>query len=209
MWFGMVIKLNFLYHILSHQNIYMSRKRPFNLLQPIRPQLTLWDKIYEWVLWRARIVILVTIIFISIIFVGKVIVDTEAKNKMKEIESIESRLKVLETAYESEFRNLFRRQDNYVKLWNSSNYYSSVIQEINSYVSSDVSLGVRLQNNRITVFGTESLSILNQIEVAMKSSASFKNVFVNSLTVDSGQQGLNQGDYVLTAEIVNFSKEKI
>ncbi len=187
----------------------MPVKRPFNLLQPIKPALTLWDKIYDWVLWRARIVILVTIILITGIFVGKVVVDTDAKNKTKEIASVESRLKVLETAYESEFRNLFRREDDYEELWNVGSAYTAVIQEIGSYIGGNVNLNVRVQDNKITIFGTEDLSVLNQVEVAMKSSTSFKNVFVNSLTVDSGQEGLNQGDYILSAEIVAAERPQL
>lgn len=187
----------------------MKYRRPFNLLQPIKSPTTLWDKIYDWVLWRARVIILVTIITITLIFIGKVIVDTDAKNKTKEIASIESKLRVLEASYEPEFRNLFRRQDSYVKLWNASHYYTDVIREINSYVTSDVELSIRFQESSVTVYGTENLNVLNQIEVAMKSSSSFKNVFVNSLVVDSGQEGLNQGDYILTAEMVDISRPQI
>jgi len=187
----------------------MSVKRPFNLLEPIKPALTLWDKIYDWVLWRARIVILITIILITGIFVGKVVVDTDAKNKTKEIAAVGSRLKVLEDSYEPEFRNLFRREADYVKLWNSSSMYATVVQELNSYISNEINLNVRIQGNRLTIFGTEDLSILNQVEVAMKSSSSFQNVFVNSLTVDSGQEGLNQGDYILSAEIIDISRDKL
>jgi hypothetical protein len=187
----------------------MNYKRPFNLLEPIKPPTTLWDKIYDWVLWRARIVVLVTIIAITLIFVGKVIVDTDAKNKTKEIASIQSKLRVLESSYEPEFRNLFRREDAYTKLWNASNYYSDIISEINSYVSSDVKLSIRFQGTTVTVFGTESLSILNQIEIAMKSSSSFKSVFVNSLVVGSEQDGLNQGDYILTAEMLDVKRTQL
>jgi hypothetical protein len=187
----------------------MKYKRPFNLLEPIKPPTTLWDKIYDWVLWRARIVVLVTIISITLIFIGKVIVDTDAKNKTKEIASIQSKLRVLETSYEPEFRNLFRRQDSYTKVWNASNYYSDIIREVNSYVTSDVKLSFRFQGSTITVFGTENLSILNQIEVAMKSSTSFKSVFVNSLVVDSEETGFNQGDYILTAEMIDVKRTQL
>jgi hypothetical protein len=187
----------------------MKYRRPFNLLEPIKPPTTLWDKIYDWVLWRARVIVLITIILITLIFVGKVIVDTDAKNKMKEIATIESKLDVLEASYEPEFRNLFRREDAYMKLWNASNYYTDIIREINAYVSSDVRLSIRFQDQKVTVYGTESLDILNQIEIAMKSSSSFKNVFVNSLVVDSGQEGLNQGDYILTAELISFTRPKL
>ncbi len=87
--------------------------------------------------------------------------------------------------------------------------YATVVQELNSYISNEINLNVRIQGNRLTIFGTEDLSILNQVEVAMKSSSSFQNVFVNSLTVDSGQEGLNQGDYILSAEIIDISREKL
>src|SRR5688572_23715853 len=108
----------------------MSRAVTFNLLKPLPSPKTAWDKIYDWVLGRARIVILITIILIALAFIAKVVVDTDAKNKDKSIDTLTTRLQFYATSSEPVFRTFSAKTDNYIKVWNGSSGISAAVTEI-------------------------------------------------------------------------------
>ncbi len=186
------------------------RRKIFNLLKPIEPPLTAWDKVYLWIVNRARVVILITELLISFAFVGKVIEDTSAKNKEKMVDKLVSELKFYAVEQEPFFRNIQRKGGDYIKVWNSSSGYYSILNEIYSYIPDLPSdLTVRISDNRVSIFGNESLSTLKTLEEAMKKSKTFTAVFIDTLSLEQQQILEKKAQYVLVADIDNFFRKPI
>ena len=186
------------------------RRRIFNLLKPIEPPLTAWDKVYLWIANRARVVILITELLISLAFVGKVIEDTNAKNKEKMIDKIATELKFYAIEQEPFFRNIQRKGGDYIKLWNKSSGYYPILTEILSYIPNLPSdLTVRISDKRVAIFGNESLTTLKQLEEAMKKSKTFSTVYIDTLSLEQQQILEKKAQYVLVADVDNFYRSPI
>ena len=150
------------------------KQRAFNLLKPLDPPKTVWDKVYDWLLDRARIVILITEILVAIAFFAKVVQDTVAKNMDNQIASLTSELAFYSETLEPEFRLIESKDGAYTTIWNNSSQYADVVQEVYSYISNSASeINLRVEGREITIFGTEDLSSLQTLEAALKSSPSF------------------------------------
>lgn len=188
----------------------MAKSVTFNLLKPLQPPKTAWDKIYDWIVDKARIVVMITIILIAIAFVAKVVVDTDAKNKTKQIDSLTQRLSFYATEVEPRFRLLALKEDVYQKLWNSSSNSAAIIREIYSYVSNPgADLTIKVSEGVVSVYGTEDLNLLRSLEENLRNSSSFSSVTFSNLTVN--QQDLQdlKGEYVLTAVIKSNKRPTI
>lgn len=186
------------------------KRRAFNLLKPLEPPKTVWDKVYDWILWRARIVILITEILIVIAFFAKVIQDTDAKNKENEINRINSELRFYAPSLEPQFRVIESKDNNYKNLWNNSAQYYAVLNEMYSYISnSSAQVNLRVEGREVTIFGTESLVTLQTLEASLKTSPSFSSVVIRSLTLEQQEILEQKGDYILSAIIKDFNREVI
>jgi len=106
------------------------KAKPFNLLKPMIPPLTVWDRIYNWVTTQARIVIFIVIILVTVAFVGKVVVDTEAKNKKKELDNLFQQLSFYATASEPDVRRIVRRADVYSDINSKHTSFTFLIEEV-------------------------------------------------------------------------------
>jgi hypothetical protein len=185
-------------------------KRVFNLLKPVEPPATVWDKIHEWILGKARIVILLTELVIAVTFVLKVIEDTNAKNKQKEIENLNAEIGYYGRELEPIFRTTQRKSTDYISVWNQSNSYTEVLREIYSYITNPSSeITVRLDDDRVSVFGYEDLSALQLLEASLKASETFVSVQIQQLTLEESQVIEDKGQYALVAKMANFKREKL
>ncbi len=188
----------------------MADKRIFNLLKPVTPPPSAWDKIYEWILGKARIVVLITEIIIAVAFVFKVIEDTTAKNKDKQIDQLNSELTLYSQQLEPEFRQIQNKAGDYIVLWDSSSEYNNVINEVFSYIenpSSDVS--VRAGKGTISITGFDDLSQLQKLEDSMKNSKTFSSVDIRDLTLEGEEVTANKGRYLLQATINSYTRSPI
>lgn len=180
----------------------MATQRTFNLLKPLPPPKTLWDKIYDWIVSRARVIVLVVVIAMAIIFVIKVGVDTDGKNKMREIETLQSQLQQFATNDEPRFREIIRKEDNYIKLWNTSPAYASVLAEVYSYISNNLSdIQIRIDGDKVSISGNEGLDQLLSLEVAMRTSETFSDVRFDTLTLSKEDIDKGTGQYIIIATI--------
>lgn len=179
-----------------------NKKRIFNLLKPILPPKTVWDKVYDWVINRARVVVLIAEVFIVVAFAVKVGVDTNAKNKQKNIDRLTREISIYAVDKEPKFRQLFRIDSDYVRLWEISSNNHDVITEIYSYIKNPASdITVRIDKNRVSIFGTEDLRDLQELEIAVENSETFANAYIDTLTVEDEDLQTNTGQYVLIATI--------
>ncbi len=187
----------------------MAESRIFNLLKPIAPPETVWDKIYDWILGRARVVILITELLIVGAFVGKVVVDTTAKNKDNQIYSLQSEL-AFYTDKEPVFRDIQKRDTQYVNIWNKSSGYSAILDEIFSYIPNPgAQLTIRFDKGKVSILGYDDLDSLKTLETSLKNSKTFTNASVNTLSLEQKEVLQAKGLYILEATIVNPKREAL
>ena len=185
-------------------------KRNFNLLKPLKPPSTSWDKIYDWLIGKARVVILCVELIVAVTFMFKVIVDTTAKNKDTEIEKLNEELAFYSIDLEPKFRKLQDKSDAYIRVWNGSNSYTGVIQELISYVDNeDSQVSINVKDSVLVISGYENLDSLKSLESSIKNSPNFNNVTVSNLTLSEREIIEGKGRYSLTASIINSNREAI
>jgi len=185
-------------------------RRTFNLLKPLAPPKSVWDKVYDWILGKARVVILITEILIALAFFAKVVQDTDAKNKEDEIARLTAELRFYADTLEPKFRLIERKDQNYVNIWNLTPKYSEVLAEIYSYIPNAASeINVRIEGARVTIFGTEDLSTLQVLEAALKSSGTFSAAVIENLSLQQQEILEQKGDYILTAIIKDLYREQL
>ena len=183
--------------------MYMKKERYFNLLKPIESPKSAWDKIYDWIIGKARIVLLSAEIVMVVIFFAKVVVDNIEKNKLEEFDTVQQELVNLESQYEEEFRQVQARVIDYQNLWQNSSNIFPIYNEVISYIdnpSSQFSLSIS-SSGTVTIEGYEQLVRLKKIETLMKASDSFDNVTINTLSLEQSDVVDEKGRYSLTGQI--------
>lgn len=181
--------------------------RIFNLLKPIVPPTTIWDKIYLWIVSRARIIILIAEVLIVIAFFSKVVIDTQAKNKQRQIDRLIQESNLYAATVEPQFRQLNRQDTDYKKIWNLSSNYSEILEEVYSYIDNPSSeVTIRIDKNKVSIFGTEDLNALSQLESAMESSPTFSTAYIDTLTLEQQEVEQGIGKYILIAVVDDENK---
>lgn len=191
----------------NKHKLQMEQNRIFNLLKPVQPPPTFWDKTYDWVLGKARVVILVTELLIVFAFVAKVIVDTQARAKDEEIATLKSELGFYATQREPLFRDIQRRDSAYQRLWKNGAHYKEVLDEIYSYIQNPgIQLTVTAEKNRVSILGYDDLSAVQNLETQLKASPSFSSVFVDTLSLEQKEILQSTGQYVLVATLADYKR---
>lgn len=184
------------------------RKRVFNLLKPEKAPQSAWDKIYDWLVVRARITILVCEVIILIAFVAKVAVDIQTKDLNEALEAKSQVLAEFFGTVEGELRDIQQRSRVYQNVWEFSNSYAAILREINSYIANPgVEVVVALSGSNLTIRGDDNLQALQTIEAKMKSSPSFTDVKLE-LNTEGNQTSGTQGKYVISAKIVKVTQRE-
>lgn len=157
----------------------------FNLLQPIKEPRSSWDRVYDWIVTRAKVVVLFAEILIIIGFVGKVIVDNEAKNKYQEYKTVADNVRFFEQTQEAEFLQIQAMEKDYRELWDKASNFSVIITEIIGYIQNPANkIVISLNKKEAFITGTSSLQDLELLENKMKQSISFISASVNRLALD-------------------------
>lgn len=152
-----------------------TKKHIFNLLKPIEPPLTSWDMVYEWLVGKAKFVIMFTQVIIAITFFAKVVLDTLAKNKEKQIESLEEELSYY-TGEEKRplYWTIQNKERNYHELWTKSSNFHNLLTEIYSYIPNiGADISVNLTDDLATIYGDDTRQNFGEIEASLKESPSF------------------------------------
>jgi hypothetical protein len=189
----------------------MATKTFFNLLKPIERPKTLWDKVYDWVVGKARVVVLVAELVIAIAFVSKVVVDTQAKNKTKAIERLGTEIQFY-SAKEAEFRKVQKKVNDYLKLWDKTSNAAAILTEVYSYIPNPGDeISIKVENDTVSIYGYDSLDSLGSLEAAMKGSDTFVvgSVRIDTLTLEEKEILQETGQYVLSATIIDPTRTDI
>jgi hypothetical protein len=191
----------------------MAENYIFNLLKPIEDPKTSWDKVYDWIVGKARVALLIIEILMVLILFARVVVDNIGKNNLQEFEEVQLELAALENQHENEFRNIQARVLDYEYLWSDSNAFYEVLSEVNDYIgtpSGPITVTVS-HSGTVSIEGYESLNSLRLIEQRMKQSETFEDVVIDTLSLDQTDIQQGSGRYSLTAflDIENFRREEI
>jgi|GEM_PF-6872076 len=169
------------------------------------PPATGWDKVYEFIISRARIVLLGVELVVIFSFVGKVVVDTQAKNLDDSIKLADRQLQSIQLVTEPALKLLQDKAEIYRRSWNESNYYSEVSREINTILSNiGASLTVSISGDKVIITGQNDLAVLSRIEDILKRSNTFTGTVVNRLDA-SGTDAALTGSYVLETRIAKLN----
>ena len=184
-------------------------KKGFNLL---RAQLTpedRWDRVYAWVNGTARVIVVFVELVVIGCFAARIVVDKQARDLEKELESNHTRLQNLAQA-ESEIRTLQDKTNTYSALWQVSNYYSPFIDEIYGYDPSLFSsLTLSISNKGVlSISGTSTKTIIGDLETKMKNSESFSEVQVTSVRTSSESEQ-SYGSFEIQAVIRDYTRASI
>jgi hypothetical protein len=176
----------------------MARKYIFNLLQPLRPPRTFWDKVYDWIVSRARIVLVVLEIILVVVFLSKVIVDNQGKNLEQQYDRLFTQMDELSVTYEDEFRDTQAKEIEYRKIWSNVTFYSEILRELDTYTDLQAGISTSIGDGQIIISGSDFLSNINLLELSMKNSNTFNDVL---LTLNQNEQNITEGtgQFTITA----------
>jgi hypothetical protein len=181
-----------------------TKRRVFNLLKPYQPPPSGWERVYSWVVGKAKVIMVIVEILVVITFIGKVLVDYQAKNLDDRIKAQEL---ILQRAAPVEpiLRKLQSKANAYSLIWSKSSSYSALLNEVNSYIPTmSTKLAVDFSGENITISGQADYNTLAEIERRMKQSPRFANAVITQLST-SGTNDTGNGDYVLSAKIVKVA----
>lgn len=187
------------------QNPDKLRHKIFNLLKPELPPPTAWDKIYDWLATRARVVVVVCEILVVVCFALKVIVDIQSKDINEALDAKSRDLGSFFGTIEPELRLIQQKSRAYERLWEGSSKYSEVLNEILSYIPNPgVNITISMSGENVTIRGDDELGALQSIESKMKVSSNFTDVQLE-LNTEGNQPDLPVGSYVITALVTNLN----
>lgn len=193
----------------------MEKKRVFNLLKPIKVPESALDKLYNWIIFRARFIVIIIEILVVIVFALKVIEDTNAKNLEKEIQINSSELLFYSREIEPQIRELQKKTLNYSDIWNSSSNFYSVIADVYRFIDPNFANNVSIQinNSQIFILGYDSIENLKILETSLKNRSTTldrNSVRVTELTSQSDDLNKNIAQLVITGRILeNLSRKQI
>lgn len=185
----------------------MEEKRSINLLEEREVPLTFWERIYSWVTNTCRVIVIFVEAIVLVAFGIRFYFDrklTDLKEEIKDEASILQNYK----QQEEEIRQLQNNITEYSSIWTNSSNYKLILNEINSLVPKEASdLSISLQNSKVSISGTTTRDLIEQLENNVKESSSFVNVTLTNISTGDNEGSDNsivEYDFTLTAEIVNF-----
>lgn len=141
-------------------------------------------------------------IIVAITFVGKVVIDTHAKNLEDQIKLRDFELQQFAVTVEPILRKLQNKGTMYTNLWNGATQYADIVAEIHSLLPNPgAEVLITLNGDEVSISGEESFSALASIESAMKASNKFVEVSVTQLNTDTASEQGISGNYLLSARI--------
>jgi Tfp pilus assembly protein PilN len=177
-------------------------KTVFNLLQPKADPPTAWDNIYTWIIDKARIVMIVAEFLIVLVFIAKVVVDTQAKGFDDTIAKLDQQVRFAYSASEPRIRTLQQKVKAYETLWQKSSTYSPLFSEILGYLKTqDTKLVISFDGKELSVSGFGDKAAVAAFENAMKSSSNFTNVELFEVKAEGEEIEQGNSGFGLSAEV--------
>lgn len=184
-------------------------KKAVNLLQQRGAPQTFWERLYDWVTNTCRMIVIITELLVLGAFGWRFWLDRKLNDLKEDIESKGEILKSL-SAQEEEIRTLQAKMDVYKELWAQSSNYSSIIQEVNTYIPSEtdeliVSIGETREGKVLSISGEINRDSIGNLENSLKDSLSFSDVVLSA--IERKSEGEDVYSFTLVAKIV-FAQQR-
>lgn len=172
----------------------------FNLLRKQAAPPTAWEKIYAWVLGTARVIVIIVEFVVIVSFVARIVVDTQAKQLEKGIESKQDLFEGFATS-EQRYREIQLKSENYQSLWTRSSNYGDPLKEVTKLFSGNFNdLQITISADTLTIRVEGDVDRIAEIETQIKKSSVFKNV--ETFEIDTTEGGDTRGNLGIRAVIV-------
>jgi len=179
----------------------------FNLLRKQSSPPTAWEKIYGWVLGTARVIVIVVELIVVASFVTRVVVDTQAKQLDKKLETRELSMAAFADA-EADYRLTQKKTGNYKMLWQNSSDYATVLKELENYLNANfTNMNISIIDQELTIRAEGDVDKISIFEAQMKNSESFVNV--ETFELDRDSSGGRRASFGLRAVIIDKNRESI
>jgi hypothetical protein len=143
-------------------------KRGFNLLRPQLSPPTSWDKIYQWMVGTARVIVIIVELIVVGAFATRVVVDTIGKNLDKKVTLKAAEINANKST-EDNFRDIQERTDLYRSLWEISSSMTPTYNFINSLISDYQGLlNIQITKSEVTISGELPGQNIDKLEVGLK-----------------------------------------
>lgn len=147
----------------------------------------------------ARIIVIFVELIVIGAFVIRVIIDVQAKELDKTIETTEATLGILQ-ASENKFRTIQQKAQAFEDIYTGSPTYVEVITEVNKYLPKNaIEINVQIDTNKIAISGLASDSTLGESEAGYKSSSYFDKVELKKF--ETGTNTATSGNFIFNMEI--------
>ncbi len=186
----------------------------FNLLRPQLSPPTSWDKIYQWMVGTARIIVLLVELVVIAAFGIRVVVDTIGKNLDKDIERKQVELEAYKSS-ELQYLEIQNKTDSYRTLWEQSSNLSEKMVYVNELLESYYGLiNVKIDQEELSITGELPLSFVRELENSLKlntlgntegNQAIFNTVELIEVDSKSG----NEGDIASFSILARFTQSEI
>lgn len=177
-------------------------RRIFNLLRPYVGPESAWDKIYNWIVVRARLVMVIVELMLIVVFFFKVFVDIQAGAYNLQIGDNQKRYDPLVKSVYPTANQTQQKASSYMQLWNNASSYAAILNEVSAFVGSSGSeVSIRISKDGLNISGNMSLQQISQVEQKIKGDGDYAaaQVGVSTEVSESG----TTGDYTLNAVIVD------
>lgn len=140
----------------------------FNLLRPQLSPPTAWDKIYQWMLGTARIIVIIVQIIVIAAFAVRIYVDTVSRQLDEEIDKKDVILSSLEPR-EEQIRDVQLKSGIYTELWEQSSSSNRYVTLINNLIRGyDGLLSVNVNKTSILISGEMNEDDIADLEDRLK-----------------------------------------
>jgi Tfp pilus assembly protein PilN len=184
-------------------------RKIFNLLRPEAPPPSAWDQVYDWLLGRARLVMIVTQVLVGFVFIAKIAVDIQVKALDEQLEAKQAEVQFTYAQVEPKYLDLQEKSLAYVNLWTKSSDYKDILAEVMDLLDDpNGRYNVSISDKDVVISGFGSRSEISIIEAALKSSASLTRVEVSEIKSSAGELLAGTGDFAIRALIKDdFNRE--
>ncbi|MEI7578641.1 MAG: hypothetical protein WCJ58_01220 [bacterium] len=185
-------------------------KQGFNLLkQQVEPP-TVWNKVYDWIVGTARLVVIVVEVIVVIAFVVRLIIDVQSADLDKKIQAKENQVTLFkESGSVDKYNRIQNKTKAFNDAWTETPIFSKIYAEINSYMPvSGEDININMDQNEISITGKASVKDIGILEVKFKSSSNLQWTEVNKIETQ-GSSPDEIADFVITTKLKSPEMRKI
>jgi len=180
----------------------------FNLLKAQMEPVTVWTKLYDWIVGTARIVVIVVEIIVVVAFGIRLIIDIQGKMLDEQIENKENTLSYYVEA-ERRYKVIQDKTSAFKMSWVNSTLHNETffaLNEILPETPSDISMSI--SEEAISVSGEATVAEIGDLETDFKESDVFKDTELANI-ISEGDSPQAIAEFVIRSTVNDLQKREI